>query len=207
MKLVRIILLSSAGAAAVLGAGAVAEKSVVSLGPHSEGMREMTTLERCGIGSTSTRWTCSARALFQNNQIMRALAGASFFYLLAGGLYYTSQRPSTPGTVRLCLLLAFIICSFFGSLCVGVAIRKVLNNVGGSGELAGASFLALLAGSFYYARQCMDYGRYHYRAPLLLQGVRTLLLYLTVFCSFGASIFLGRGTQKALVFVIRDGEL
>ena len=34
MKLVRIILLSSAGAAAVLGAGAVAEKSVVSLGPH-----------------------------------------------------------------------------------------------------------------------------------------------------------------------------
>ena len=34
MKLAHIILLSSAGAATVLGAGAVAEKSAVSLGPH-----------------------------------------------------------------------------------------------------------------------------------------------------------------------------
>ena len=34
MKLFHVILLSSAGAATVLGAGAVAEKSAVSLGPH-----------------------------------------------------------------------------------------------------------------------------------------------------------------------------
>ena len=52
MKLAHIILLSSAGAATVLGAGAVAEKSAVSLGPHfSQAASELLDLYPAQFGS------------------------------------------------------------------------------------------------------------------------------------------------------------
>ena len=224
MKLAHIILLSSAGARTVLGAGAVAEKSAVSLGPHfcqaaSEllemypahfdsgnmlhlrmcrdgnylpgscydivmgmllagedrvrnvtleceikcrrfpdchcfdtckraqlnerydgeiehslhllrkmlGIRKMTMLERWGLGFLK--------------YVLDWVLGAFCFILLAGSLYRLSKdmaHAGTPETVRSGFLWGSIICSFFGSVFVGLAIHKLLKNVAGEGELSGA---------------------------------------------------------------------
>ena len=91
------------------------------------GMRKMTMLERWGLG------------FLQN--ALHWFAGAFFVYLLAGALYYTHEdmaHAGTPETVRSGLLWGSIICSFFGSVFVGLAIHKLLKNVAGEGELSGA---------------------------------------------------------------------
>ena len=57
MKLFHVILLSSAGAATVLGAGAVAEKSAVSLGPHFS--QAASSCWKSTLKSTLVRTPCS----------------------------------------------------------------------------------------------------------------------------------------------------
>ena len=284
MKLFHVIVLASAGAATVLGAGAVAEKSAVSLGPHfsqaaSElldlypaqfgsgdmlhlrmcrdgnylpgscydivmgmllagedrvrnvtleceincrrfpdyhcfdtckrakldevydgeiahslhllrkmlGMRKMTTLERCGLGFQYPFKTWSHKKRFYY-----ALAGASLFYFLSLALYYTCEHPGTPETVRSGLLWGSIICSFFGSVFVGMAIHKLLSHTAGDGELAGASFFAVFAGALYYARQ---------RIPDP-HPARLFLLIYCLFHSFFASYCIGSASQKLFAYVI-----
>ena len=279
MKLAHIILLASAGAATVLGAGAVAEKSAVSLGPHlsqaaSElleehleehlgsdamihlrvcrdgnylsgscydivmdtllagedrvrnvtleceikcrrfpgchcfdtckraqlnerydgeielslhllrkmlGIRKMTMLERWGLGFLK--------------YVLDWVLGAFCFILLAGSLYRLSKdmaHAGTPETVRSGLLWGSIICSFFGSVFVGMAIHKLLSHTAGDGELAGASFFAVFAGALYYARQ---------RIPDP-HPARLFLLIYCLFHSFFASYCIGSASQKLFAYVI-----
>ena len=279
MKLFHVILLASAGAATVLGAGAVAEKSAVSLGPHlsqaaSElleehleehlgsnamlhlrvcrdgnylsgscydivmdtllagedrvrnvtlkceikcrrfpgchcfdtckraqlnerydgeiehslhllrkmlGIRKMTMLERWGLGFLK--------------YVLDWVLGAFCFILLAGSLYRLSKdmaHAGTPETVRSGLLWGSIICSFFGSVFVGMAIHKLLSHTAGDGELAGASFFAVFAGALYYARQ---------RIPDP-HPARLFLLIYCLFHSFFASYCIGSASQKLFAYVI-----
>ena len=162
------------------------------------GMRKMTTLERCGLGFLQypfKTWSHEKRFYY-------ALAGASLFYLLSLALYYTGEHPGTPETVRSGLLWGSIICNFFGSVFVGMAIHKLLNQTAGrNGELAGACFFAVFAGALYYARQ---------RIPDPHPARLCLLIY-CLFHSFFASYCIGavsqKLSQKLFKNVAGEGEL
>ena len=83
MKLAHIILLASAGARTVLGAGAVAEKSAVSLGPHfSQAASEL-------LGSPA-RWD-KEYTLYRYHQLRMCQTGHSS----AGFCYYMGKAMST----------------------------------------------------------------------------------------------------------------
>jgi len=233
MKLVRIILLSSAGAAAVLGAGAVAEKSVVSLGPHfSQAATEL-------LGMSPALWESDSM-----NGLRVCRNGDSPprpCYDFVMGMLLTGEDRVANVTLE-----CEIKCRRFpGYHCFDSCKRAKLNEVydgeiahalhllrkmlgmrkmtmlerwghgflhfpfklltAGGGVLGGALLSAIMSGGLYHMRQKVSAPGG--AAPAAPQPMNAVLLVGCLFFAFLGSIFLGSASQKLFAYVNSDGEL
>ena len=233
MKLVRIILLSSAGAAAVLGAGAVAEKSVVSLGPHfSQAATEL-------LGMSPALWESDSmnglRVCRNGDSPPRPCYNLVMGMLLAGEdrvgnvtLECEIKCRRFPGyhcfdpckRAKLDERYDGEIAHSLHLLREMLGMRKMttLERCGlgflhfpfklltaSGGALGGALVSAIISGGLYYVRQQLPAPGG--AAPAAPQPLKAVLLVGCLFFAFLGSIFLGAVSQKLFAYVIRDGEL
>ena len=235
MKLAHIILLASAGAWTVLGAGAVAEKSAVSLGPHfSQAASELLDLDPAHFGSGNM---LHLRMCRDGNYLPGSCYDIVMGMLLAG-----------EDRVRNVTLECQIKCRRLpGYHCFDTCKRAKLNEVydgeiahslhllremlgmrkmttlercglgflhfpfklltASGGALGGALVSAIISGGLYYVRQQLPAPGPGGAAPAAPQPLKAVLLVGCLFFAFLGSIFLGAVSQKLFAYVIRDGEL
>ena len=234
MKLAHIILLSSAGAATVLGAGAVAEKSAVSLGPHlSQAASEL--LEEHLEEHLGSNAMLHLRVCRDGNYLSGSCYDIVMDTLLAG-----------EDRVRNVTLECEIKCRRFpGCHCFDTCKRAQLNErydgeiehslhllrkmlgmrkmtmlerwglgflhfpfkllTAGGGVLGGALLSAIMSGGLYHMRQKVSAPGG--AAPAAPQPMKAVLLVGCLFFAFLGSIFLGSASQKLFAYVNSDGEL